>query len=276
VLALSAAPGTQATANLTFTSSNSYSGQVNATCDATALPGAQCTISPNPITIAAGAPVPVTASINIPNTATPGAYNINIGTQDSAGAPSHSVTITLTVLQDFTLSLLTPPTQTITPGESASYNFSVLPVGASFTGTVSLSCSGGPTISLCSFTPSSVTPGGSAAAVVLTISTSSSARLFIPARGGTAIFYALLLALPGLCLVGTGRGRRAKLILPASLTGLFLVAILASCGGGGSNGSGGGGGQQQGTQPGTYTITVTGSSGTLSHSAPPVTLIVNP
>jgi len=39
---------------------------------------------------------------------------------------------------------------------------------------------------------------------------------------------------------------------------------------------GGGGGQQQGTQPGTYTITVTGSSGTLSHPAPStITLIVN-
>ena len=35
--------------------------------------------------------------------------------------------------------------------------------------------------------------------------------------------------------------------------------------------------QQQGTQPGTYSITVTGTSGTLSHQASStVTLIVSP
>jgi hypothetical protein len=60
----------------------------------------------------------------------------------------------------------------------------------------------------------------------------------------------------------------------------MLALLLMSCGGGasssvaGSN-AGGGGGQQQGTQPGTYTITVTGTSGTLTHQAPTVTLIVN-
>ena len=71
--------------------------------------------------------------------------------------------------------------------------------------------------------------------------------------------------------------KRAKLALASSLLGLFLLALLLpSCGGGGSNGGGGGGGQQQGTQPGTYTITVTGASGSLSHAAPStVTLVVN-
>ncbi|MGB9360777.1 MAG: hypothetical protein WCA99_04200, partial [Candidatus Sulfotelmatobacter sp.] len=58
----------------------------------------------------------------------------------------------------------------------------------------------------------------------------------------------------------------------------ILALLLASCGGGGSNGGGGGGGggggQQQGTQPGTYTIIVTGTSGTLSHQST-VILIVN-
>jgi hypothetical protein len=279
-LTLSSAPGGQVTANLTFTSSYSYSGQVNAACDATALVGAQCSLSPaSPTTIGNGAVVPVTASVNIPNNATPGTYNININTQDITGAPSHSLKTALTVSQDFTLGSLTPSSQTITPGQSASYNFSVLPVGASFTNAVSLSCSGGPVISLCSFIPNSVTPGSSSAAVVMQITTSSSASLSPPGRGGAAIFYALWLALPGLSLIGTRGRKRSKLGLRASMLGLFLLALLlTSCGGGGSNGGGGGsGGQHQGTQPGTYTITVTGTSGTLSHQAPStVTLIVNP
>ena len=36
-----------------------------------------------------------------------------------------------------------------------------------------------------------------------------------------------------------------------------------------------GGGQQQGTPPGTYTISVIGTSGTLTHQSSPITLIVN-
>ena len=155
----------------------------------------------------------------------------------------------------------------------------MLPVGSSFANAVTLSCSGAPTISLCTFTPSPVTPGNSSAAVVLKITTTAnSASLSAPGPNHAVFAYALWLALPMLALSGTGgRKKYAKLTLPGSLLGLFLLALLlASCGGGGSNGGGGGGQQQHGTQPGTYTITVTGTSGTLSHTAPStVTLVVN-
>ena len=114
---LSSPPAGQLPAALTFTSANFYSGQVNATCNATALPAAQCTLSPaNPITINAGASVPVAATINVPNSAAPGTYNVVISSQDITGAPSSTFTIALTVSQDFTVSSLTPATQTITPG----------------------------------------------------------------------------------------------------------------------------------------------------------------
>ncbi|MHB8218676.1 MAG: COG1470 family protein, partial [Candidatus Sulfotelmatobacter sp.] len=227
-LALSGVPGAQVPANLTLTSTNSYSGQVNASCDATALPAAQCALSPlNPITIGSGAVVAVTASINIPNNAAPGTYNININTQDVSGTPSHALTIALTVVQDFTLGSLTPSTQSITPGQSASYNFSVLPVGASFPSSVSLSCSGAPTISLCTFTPSSVTPGNSSAAVVLQISTTASSASVSPLGWkGAASFYALWLVLPGLFLIGASAKRRSNLALSSSLAALFLGSIL--------------------------------------------------
>jgi hypothetical protein len=273
---LSSAPGGQLTAPLTLTSIDSYSGQVTATCDATALPGTQCSLTPsNPITIASGAVVAVTGSLNIPNNATPGVYKININTQDVTGAPSHSLTMVVTVLQDFTISSLSPSTQTITAGQPASYNFSVLPVGASFTNAVNLSCSGAPAVSLCSFTPASVTPGNSSAAVILTISTTASSASVLPQKRTRVLFYALWLALPGLALFGT-RAHGRKRHLPAALLELLLLGLLlTSCGGGGSNGGGGGGGPQQGTQAGTYTITVTGTSGTLSHQAPSTILIVN-
>jgi hypothetical protein len=265
-----------------------YSGQVNATCDATALPAAQCMLSPsNPITIASGAAVASTVSINVPNSATPGLYNIKINTQDITGAPSSSLTIALTVNQDFAIGSVTPTTQTITVGESASYNLSVLPVGASFTGAVTLSCSSVPVISaLCNFTPNPVTPGSSSAAVVMSINTTSSSASVSPLQPKRAVpvlFYALWMALPGLVLLGIRecRGKHAKLSRLTSLLPLLVLAwSLSSCGGGGSNGGGdgggGGGGQQQGTQPGTYVITVIGASGTVSHSAAStVTLVVS-
>jgi hypothetical protein len=283
---LASPPAAQVPAALTLTSTNSYSGQVNATCNASALPAAQCTLSPaNPITINTGASVPVTATINVPNSAASGTYNIVINSKDIAGTPSSTLTIALTVYQDFTLSSLTPATQTITPGESASYNFSVLPVGSSFTNAVTLSCSSTPVIAaLCSFTPSSVTPGSSSAAVVMTVATTSSSASLFPSGSNRAVFfYALTLALPGLALLATrSQGRKcARRRLSAFLLALLLVTLpLPSCGAAGSNGGGGGGGgggQQQGTQPGTYTITVTGTSGTLSHQAPStITLVVSP
>jgi hypothetical protein len=284
-MTLSAAPGGQVQASLSFISTNFYSGQINATCDASALPAAQCTLTPaNPITLAASGTVPFTANINVPTNATPGAYNININSQDVTGEPTGAWTIALTVMQDFTIGSLTPATQTISPGGSATYNFSVLPVGSSFTSAVNLACSGQPTISLCLFTPNPATPGSGATNVVLTIATTAGSASPAPRPPALAFLsYPLWLALPGLLLLGTRRGRHAK---PASLLGLFLLAfLLLSCGGGGNNGGGGCGDsctQQQGTQPGTYTITVTGTSGTvgtsgyLTHTAPStVTLVVS-
>ena len=281
--------GSQTTAKISITPN--YSGTVTASCDATSFSG-QCSITPaNPIQISSGILTVVTLTVNIPNSAAPqpsNSYSVNLTVQDLSEEPSHAIALPLTVIQDFTIGSLTPPSQTIAAGQSASFNFSILPVGAVFAGSVSLSCSGGPE-PLCNFTPNPVTPGNNSVAVVMTIATTSSSATLFPVGPRRAnILYAFWMVLPALALLGTKihGAKRSRRILPiSSLLGLFLVALLlVSCGGAGSNGGGsgggggggGGGGQQQGTQPGTYPITVTGTSAGLSHQAPStVNLIVN-
>jgi hypothetical protein len=251
------------TANFTLTSSNSYSGKVNASCDAKALSGTNCTLSPaNPITVASGGTANLTATINTPSNAATGNYNINISTQDTTGVPSHTFSVSLTVGQDF-LPLSSTASQTVNAGQSSgSYNLTIQPTGPSFNGAVTLSCSGFPSYSQCMFNPAApVTPGNSSANVVMTISTTAATTVSRWA-GGRSIFYAVSLLLPGIAL-SRGRGARGSkkrnLWVPGSIaTFLLLMLTLPACGGVSS--AGGGGGGHPGTPPGTYKITVTGAS----------------
>jgi hypothetical protein len=271
--------GSQQSAKVSLTPN--YNGSVNVSC-AASVQASQCSVSSSTLPITAGTPATLTLVLNVPNSAAPApsnAYSVVLTVVGASGGPSKTLSLPLTVIQDFALGALTPATQTIAVGQSATYNFSVLPVGTAFSSAINLSCFSGGS-SLCTFTPNSVTPNSGAVAVVMTINTtSSSANISPPGPGSSGIYLAFWIALPALALFGNRRHRitRAKPTLTvSSLLGLFLLAwLLVSCGGGGSNGGSTSGGQVQSAQPGTYSITVTGASGTLSHQAPPVTLIVN-
>ena len=267
---LAGVPGKQVQANFTLTSNFSYAGSINASCDASALAGAMCTLSPNPLTLSSGGTAVLTAVINIPNSALPGAAAIKIGTQDASGTPSHGATVNLTIAQDFTVTSSTP-SQTVTAGQtSGPYALTVQPVGSSFTGAVTLACTNGlPSGAQCLFSPSTpVTPGNSAVDVVMSISTSKSSS--------SSQFRVLaILLLPGLLVaggIGTRKPRRTMRIFLAAVASFFLI-LLISCAGVSAGGRGGG------TQnPVSYTITVTGtSSGTVPDpgQSTVVTLVVD-
>ena len=259
------APGGQGTASLKLNSASFYSGKINATCDATALAGAMCALSPpNPIVVTSGGTTNLTATINVPNNAIPGTYNIKIETQDTTGAPSHAFSVGVSLAQDFLLTSSTP-SQSVTYGQtSGPYNLTVQPVGSTFSSTVTLACSAGlPAQAQCVFSPSTpVTPGNSAVNVVMNISTSASKSAFQSRIRGALILTPFCCLLPGIMLgwAGVERGFAKR-----RLHGLPLIAVLTlvtlsllSCGGV-SNG-GGTTPPPTGSQPITYHVTVTGTS----------------
>jgi pseudomonalisin len=167
--------------------------------------------------------------------------------------------MSLTISPDFALDSFIATT---TSGQQTSTTVSVDPL-AGFTGTVSLSCTPPATGSItCSLNPTSVSVNGSSATATLTLVTASVAanthgEFWWLSAGGS--LFAAMFVVPL-----SSRKRRAGLL--AGLAALVIAAAAAGCGGGGSSGGGGGGGSH-GTAAGNYNITITGTSGSLSHTA---------
>lgn len=158
-----------------------------------------------------------------------------------------------------------PGSASVSPGSSATFTLSVSAQNG-FSGPVSLSCSAPANTGIaCSLSPSSVTPGGAPATATLTATTTgATAALVTPRHNTLSPLYAVWLPLPAIAIAGMGLGsQRRKLVLGIVCLALMAFCfMLTGCGGGGGSSSGGGGG----TPAGTYNITVTATSGNLSHS----------
>jgi uncharacterized protein (TIGR03118 family) len=168
---------------------------------------------------------------------------------------------------DFSLSL-SAQSVTVAPGGSANLMISASAVGG-FNSTITLSCTA-PAGLTCALSPTTISPGSSASSSTLTVSAASTPP---PVTGYTVPAAALLL--PGLGLFGTVLATRKrkpytrKSILWTSLLGsLLLITMFAlGCGGSSSNNQPTPASQQA-------TVMITGTSGTLSHTAP-VTITIN-
>ena len=179
-------------------------------------------------------------------------------TGDANYTGSTSSAVVVTVQADFAFAAATPSITIANPGGSGTATLTV--AGQSgYNGTInftSTSCSGLPHESTCSFNPASLTGSGS---TTLTIRTTAprSARL----EGGSWWTTSFGATLSAIFILSGGSRRRAwgRLL---SLLAVSCLITIASCGG--SSNSGGG---DPGTPPGSSTVTVTATSGTLTHTA---------
>ena len=158
---------------------------------------------------------------------------------------------------------LSASSATVMAGGSTTLMISASAVGG-FNGQISLTCSA-PTGLTCSLSPSTISPGSGAAPSTLTVSAAST-----PPVGG---YPGVAFLLPGLGLFGTIFTARRKMPLArklpvgVSVLGLLLLTMLFTLGCGSNN-------SKQTPAASQTAITVTGTSGSLSHTAP-VSISIN-
>ncbi|TAN22406.1 MAG: hypothetical protein EPN33_08065 [Acidobacteria bacterium] len=252
--------GSPATLTVTAQAGTGFSGSVALACTA---PSTGCTVSPSSVAVGATATVTVAAA-----QLKDGANTVTL--TGTSGAITATQTVTVTV-QDFALAAGTS-TASISPGQSATYTLT-LSASNGFSGSVALACSGAPTDATCAIAPTPVTPTASGASATVTVTTTAASEIAPgnwPFDGGGLWFYLLLLLAAGLtgsCLLAWQQNHRTW--VPRLLGGAVLSCLLlaVACGGGGGSApplpappS------HPGIAAGSYTLTVTGTSGTASHS----------
>jgi hypothetical protein len=211
----------------------------------------------------------------------PGTLTAGVATYStsSLAAGSHSITAVFAgnadyaavtsapvveVIEDFTLGAASggSTSVTVSPGGTADFTLAVSPPsGTTLASAVSFSVTGFPSGATSTFSPASVAAGSGASNVTLAVTVPSdsaslpSSRPF--GRGGLPIALGLLI------IPFADRARRASRrvfrFVAVGIAGAALTAAVSGCGGGGNGGG-------TNPPPQSYNLTVTATSGSLSHT----------
>jgi hypothetical protein len=238
--------GSPAAANADFTSPTN-------TCGTSIAANASCTVS----------------VVFKPSVA--GAETANLVLADAAVPNPQTVTLTGTGTTSATFSLsATPTTLTVAQGAKGTFTVTVAPAGG-FNQAVALGCTGAPSAATCTIAPPTVTltDGTTAMTATATVSTTTPSIVGPPSSSPDMpmlLWRTVPLVVAFSLLLFSSRKQRFAVRLGISAAMVAFLA-LAGCGGGSHTPTGG-------TPKGTSTLTVTGTSGSLTSSAT-VTLTVN-
>lgn len=254
---------------------------------------------PGAITLACQGEAPLTcnfspATVNLSTTVDIAASTLTLGNLSALAGKTAEFAVTGTAsgetasaafaitVQDFSLAVA-PSSANVTPGQSGTFGIT-LQSATGFEGDVVFACTGAPAESTCSIAPSPLNMNGSGPTKATVSVTTTAPSLFAPTPtpappdvplGSWLAALALLLLAAALAAAArplwrsTSRAPRRPAIGAAIFLLAATVALCASCGGGGNGGGGGGGGttHNAGTPTGNYTLTITASSGALTHKA---------
>ena len=167
---------------------------------------------------------------------------------------------------DFAIAPTLPPVS-VTAGQPAIVHITITPTPATITA-LHFTCSGLPAKASCTFFPNPLPPGSVVTDIVATITTTASTTSAVqrpPVTYGSWLGFTSM-GLIGLVVVGVRQKSRKKVVILGALS-LMVLLLTMGCG---ALQTGAG---IVGTPPGTFTVTLTGSNASFTHSTT-VTLTV--
>jgi Cep192 domain 4/Beta-propeller repeat len=210
-------------------------------------------------------------NFTVTGTANTSASSSTISSTNTSGTTMATLALSVE-FADFTLAV-SPTSGTVQAGQTATYTLTITPVNG-LDVPVSVSCDGAPQGAACSFSSSTVQVTSSGPVQdTLTVRTTSRSLVSPPSsgwRGRPLPWFVAWAASVFLAFTLLSFGVRPRPLGPAIRNALIAFTIslaLAACGGGAGGTGGVPMGSNKGTPAGSYTLKVTGTAQSLSHSS---------